>query len=135
MKHLKLSTLFAALCFCLMSTTNLSAQAAPSFFLGKWDMFVKGIPQGDTHMHVVFEMKKDGTGKEEMVGHIEKTAETAEIPFSKVEPEAEKITFFFTAQGYDINVELTKKEDGSLEGKLFNMFEATATREKAEEKK
>ena len=123
MKKFNFSAIAATLFFCFLTNINLSAQAEQNFFMGKWDMFVKGLPQGDTHMHVVFKMAKDADGKESMVGHIEKTAETEEIVFTKIEPEAEKITFYFTAQGYDINVELVKKDDTIAEGKLFNMFE------------
>lgn len=130
MKKSSISALLATLCFCFITNTSLSAQAAPHYFLGKWDMLVKSLPQGDTHMHLVFEIKKDSLSKEEMVGHIEKTSESEEIVFSKIELETEKITFYFTAQGYDINVVLTKKDDDTAEGTMFNMFEAVAKREK-----
>ena len=130
MKKFSISALFATFCLFFMANTSPSAPAEPHFFLGKWDMLVKSLPQGDTHMHLVFEMKKDDAGKEELIGHIEKTSESDEIVFSKVETEAEKITFYFTAQGYDINVVLTKKDEDTAEGTLFNMFEAVAKREK-----
>lgn len=130
MKKFSISALLATLFLCFMANKNLYAQAAPNYFLGKWDMLVKSLPQGDTHMHLVFEFKKDSLSTEEMIGHIEKTSESEEIVFSKIETETEKITFYFTAQGYDINVVLSKKDDDTAEGTLFNMFEAVAKREK-----
>lgn len=132
MKKLQLKAATAIVLFCLMSSINLMAQASPQdYFIGKWDMLVKGLPQGDTHMAVVFEMKKDSiSGKDEIVGHLEKTAETEEITFSKIEPGADKITFYFTAQGYDIDVFLSKKDDDNADGKFFNMFETVAIRVK-----
>ena len=105
--------------------------ASDNYFLGKWDMLVKDIPdRGNVHMPVVFELKKDSTGKQQMIGHIEKTATDEEVIFSKVEPAPEKISFNFTAQGYDINVVLTKKDADIAEGKMFDMFSAVATRVK-----
>jgi hypothetical protein len=130
MKKIKLSAAVATLVFCLMTNLALKAQATEAnYFIGKWDMLVKGIPQGDTHMPVVFEMKKDSTSdKAIMVGRIEKP--DGDLIFSKVEADGDKVTFYFTAEGYDLDVQLTKTDADNAKGMMFNMFEAVAVRVK-----
>ena len=49
---------------------------------------------------------------------------------AKVEEAEGKITLYFSAQGYDVNVELNKVDDDNLKGTLMNMFEAKAKRVK-----
>ena len=148
MKSFKFITSFAIAIFCLIASFNLSAQgaAAPTakpaaatavdstkktssnYFLGKWDVLVFGLPQGDTHMPMVFEMKLDSaTQKEKMVGRIDAKG-TGVIPFSKVEPADTSITFYFTAQGYDLNMTLDKKDADNATGRMFDMFDAKAVR-------
>ena len=105
-----------------------SKKASSNFFVGKWDVLVFGLPQGDTHMPMVFEMKLDSaTQKEKMVGRIDAKG-TGVIPFSKVEPADTSITFYFTAQGYDLNMTLDKKDADNATGRMFDMFDAKAVR-------
>jgi hypothetical protein len=63
-----------------------------------------------------------------MVGRIEKP--DGDLVFSKVEAEGDKVTFYFTAEGYDLDVQLTKTDADNAKGMMFNMFEAVATRVK-----
>jgi hypothetical protein len=130
MKKFNLYTTFSTLVFCFLTNLTLIAQTQEAnYFIGKWDMLVKGIPQGDTHMPVVFEMKKDSaSNKEMMVGRIEKP--DGDLIFSKVEAEGDKVTFYFTAEGYDLDVQLTKTDADNAKGMMFNMFEAVAVRVK-----
>ncbi|MNF79941.1 hypothetical protein D3C84_621720 [compost metagenome] len=51
--------------------------------------------------------------------------------FTKVEEEADKVTVYFTSQGYDVYMYLEKKDIDNLEGSMMDMFDATATRIKS----
>jgi hypothetical protein len=50
------------------------------------------------------------------------------IPITNVEEEGDVIKIYFTAQGYDVNVELKKEDDNNLKGSLLGMFESKAVR-------
>lgn len=105
--------------------------AKSNYFLGKWELLVFGLPQGDTKFPVVFEMLKDSSsGNYVMAGHIEKSESGEEINFSKVDPADSTITFFFRAKGYDLVVNLAKKDDDTSEGRMIDMFDVKATRNK-----
>ncbi len=148
MQKIKIGASILALCLTL--TMSLSAQTAAmvdstkkvsmmadtakssaNYFLGKWSMQVFGTPQGDLTMPAIFEMKKDSVSKkEEMVGRFEKTKDAEAIIFSKVEPSDTSITFYFRAQGYDLNMTLDKKDKDNAAGRMFDMFDAKAVRVK-----
>jgi len=144
MKNVKFKASIAFILFCLVS--NIHAQTASietiakkdtltsaksNYFLGKWELLVLGLPQGDTKFPVVFEMVKDTTsGKNVMAGHIDKSESGGEIKFSKVEAADTLITFYFRAQGYDLVVNLAKKDDDTSEGRMIDMFDVKATRNK-----
>jgi len=110
--------LFTGIFFLLLSL-NVQAQSktGAEYFLGKWNLLVKGLPDGDTKMSINLEKKDtafagviiDSTGKE-----ISK--------FSKVELKDTTVTVYFTAQGYDVFVRLDKKTDDHVEGTMLDMF-------------
>ena len=50
------------------------------------------------------------------------------IPLTKIEESSDKLSLYFTAQGYDVNVDLAKVDDDNLKGSLMNMFDAKAKR-------
>ena len=144
MKSVKFRTVFIFILFCLVN--GIQAQTASiktvvkkdsltsaksNYFLGKWELLVYGLPQGDTKFPVVFEMVKDSaSGKDIIAGHIEKSEKSEEVKFSKVDPADSTITFFFRAQGYDLVVNLTKKDEDTSEGRMIDMFDVKATRNK-----
>ena len=119
----------AAVVFLLLSSFFVNAQAKDSaqgktdFFTGKWNVLLKGVPGGDAKMTVNFERKdtaltatlQDSTGKE--AGKVNKVIENAQ-----------SVTIYFTAQGYDVDLTLEKKDDDHVVGSLMNMFEATGDR-------
>ncbi|WP_428666089.1 hypothetical protein [Runella sp.] len=129
MKKWTLCTLLAL--FCFLTNTTLFAQTQQNYFIGKWDMSVKDLPQGDGHHPLLFEMAKDASGKKEMVGYLEKTAETEQIKLSSLELEGDKLTFIIEGQGHEVQVVLTKKDDNTATGTFYNgRFEVVATRKK-----
>jgi hypothetical protein len=100
--------------------------AAPNYFIGKWDVLVKGTPQGDVHLK--FNIA-------DSVGHLkgvllDTTAAHKDIPVTNIEMATDKITIFFTTQSYDLSLTLAKKDDDHATGSLMGMFDALADRGK-----
>lgn len=122
----KLSLLLPGVFF-LLSFMNVNAQSklGADYFAGRWNLLVKGLPDGDTKMIVNLEKKdtsftgaiNDSTGKE-----ISK--------FSKVELKDTTVTVYFTAQGYDVYVRLDKKKEDHVTGTMLDMFEIEGDRAK-----
>jgi hypothetical protein len=103
---------------------NLNAQAQTNYFIGKWDVLVKGLPDGDTHMKFNI---ADSAGH--MRGALlDTTAAHLDIPLTKIEQDGDTITLYFSAQGYDVSLLLAKKDDDHATGNLMGMFDASAIR-------
>lgn len=111
--------------FVLGLSFNTFAQS--EFFVAKWEITVAGTPNGDAKFVTKLE-RKDG----KLSGELSLPADPSspKIPISNIEESADKIVIYFSAQGYDVNVELTKVDDDNLKGTLMNMFEAKAVRVK-----
>lgn len=109
--------------------TNLFAQTdkpATDFYAGKWEIMVMGTPNGDAKFAADL-VRKEGklTGELKVVS----TEKMDPIPATVEEAEG-KITIFFSTQGYDVNIALSKVDDNNLKGTLMDMFEAKAVRVK-----
>ncbi|MDT8886140.1 hypothetical protein [Aquirufa regiilacus] len=121
------------LAFMFVLTTLFSASAFASqpdptdFFAGKWKIVVLGTPNGDATFATNL-VRKDGvlTGQLKIVGDDSLPA----VEISKVEDDSEKVVIYFSTQGYDVNVELTKVDSDNLKGTLMGMFEAKGSRVK-----
>lgn len=111
--------------FVLGLSFNTFAQA--DFFAAKWEITVIGTPNGDAKFVTKLE-RKDGKLAGELSMPADPNAE--KIPISSIEESADKIVINFSAQGYDVNVELSKVDNDNLKGTLMNMFEAKAIRVK-----
>jgi hypothetical protein len=95
------------------------------FYAGKWEVAFIGTPQGDVKLIATFtrkEGKLEGSLKDASDDKIEA------IPVTSVEEGTNKLIFGFSAQGYDLSVELEKVDDNNLKGMMMNMFETTAKR-------
>lgn len=101
--------------------------AQTEFFAAKWEITVVGTPNGDAKFVTKLD-RKDGklAGELTLVGD----ASAPKIPITNIEESADKLVLYFSAQGYDVNVELTKVDNDNLKGTLMNMFEAKAIRVK-----
>ncbi|HZY40114.1 MAG TPA: hypothetical protein VFE53_25855 [Mucilaginibacter sp.] len=122
----KINLMLACLMAFVLIAAKANAQTTTNYFLGKWDVLVKGLPQGDTHM--LFNLTDSaGTAKGVLV---DTTAAHKDIPMTKIEQEADKITLYFSAQGYDVSLTLAKKDDDHATGSLMGMFDAVADRVK-----
>ncbi len=97
---------------------------APNYFIGKWDVLVKGTPQGDAHLKFNI---ADSAGHLKGV-LLDTTAAHKDVPVTNIEKATDKITIFFTIQSYDVNLTLAKKDDDHATGSLMGMFDALADR-------
>lgn len=95
------------------------------YFSGRWNMLVKGLPDGDTKMIIVLD-KKDTT----LTGAILDSVGKETAKFSKVEIKDNQVTVYFTAQGYDVYMSIDKKDEDRVTGSMMGMFEAEGTRAK-----
>jgi hypothetical protein len=120
----KLQLAFAGLSFLLVSF-NLHAQSktGADYFAGTWNVLVKGLPDGDTKMFFVLE-KKDTT----MAGAVQDSTGKEIAKVSKTDLNAEDITVYFTAQGYDVTMLMKKKDDDHVTGSMMGMFDAEGER-------
>ena len=125
---MKKTKLLIAFCFLLALSFNAKAQApANDYFLGKWSVVVEGTPQGDSKMTVVLE-RKDG----KLNGYMPPLKDAADsVKFSKIEEKENSVRLYFTAQGYNVNLTLTKKDDDHVTGSMMDMFDAKGERVKA----
>ena len=120
----KVTTILGGLFFLALSfNVNAQSKTGADYFAGKWNVVIKGTPNGDAKMILVLD-KKDTT----MTGAIQDTtgAETSKI--DKIEINEDKATVYFSAQGYDVNLEMTKKDDDHLTGSMMGMFDAEGER-------
>jgi hypothetical protein len=104
---------------------NAQSRSGADYFAGKWSVLVKGTPNGDARMLVSIE-KQDTI----MTGAIQDSTGAEMAKFSKVELTDTTVKVFFTAQGYDVYLLLTKKTDDHASGDMLGMFDADADRVK-----
>ena len=83
------------------------------------------MPDGDTKM--IVSLQKTDTA---FVGAISNSTGKEISKFSHVELKDTTVTVYFTAQGYDVNLEMNKKDDDHTTGSLMGMFDAEGERRK-----
>ena len=108
----------------LVIATKANAQTQTNYFIGKWDVLIKDLPNGD--MHSKFNIA-DSAGHLKGV-LLDTSAAHKDIPLTKIEQNGDKITLYFNVQNYDVNLLLTKKDDDHATGSLMGMFDASAIR-------
>ncbi|MEP7107197.1 MAG: hypothetical protein ABI760_04430 [Ferruginibacter sp.] len=120
----KVRLVLAAL-FLLGLSINTDAQTQPAadYFAGKWYLLIEGLPQGDPRM-IVSLQRKDGKLEGSIMDSTQK--ETAKI--SSVEEREKSVTVYFTANGYDVNLEMNKKDEDNITASLMGMFDAKGVR-------
>lgn len=115
---------FLFVAFSSLLSTNLHAQnGAEAYFLGKWNVTVKGTPNGDVTLPGRFE--KNGVSIKGFYTDPESKEEKA---MDTVYVDGEKLNFGFNIAGYDVTVTLTKKDDNTATGSLMGMFDVEAVR-------
>ena len=86
------------------------------FFLGKWNCTVIGTPNGDAKF--VLKVEKNEAALAAFI--ISEDGKSQKV--DRVETKTNAITVYWFAEGYDVYMTLTKKEDGKVEGTLMDMF-------------
>jgi hypothetical protein len=100
----KLKSILTGLVLLLFAVGVKAQTANADYFAGKWSVLLKGLPNGDTKMFFVLE-KKDTT----MTGVVQDSTGTEVAKIDKVELKENTATVYFSAQGYDVNLAMTKK--------------------------
>jgi len=122
----KLTTVFTGLFLMLVSIySTAQSKTGADYYEGKWSVLLKGIPGGDSKLVFVLS-KKDST----ITGVVRDTIGAEITKLTSVELKGDEITLFFTAQGYDVNLALKKKDDDHVTGSLMGMFDAEGERVK-----
>ena len=93
------------------------------YFVGKWNVLIKGTPDGDAKMIIVLE-KKDTT----MSGIVQDSMGKEMSKIYKVELNGTSATLYFNVQGYDVDLVMNKKDDDHVTGSLMGMFDAEGER-------
>ena len=123
----KVSFFIAGLFFMLLSlNVNAQTKTGPDYFAGKWNVLVKGLPDGDRTMVFILE-KKDAT----LTGSLQDTTGKEITKLTSVELADKTATLYFTTNGYDVNLALTQKDEDNVTGSLMGMFDAEGKRVKA----
>lgn len=99
------------------------AASANDFFVGKWATKMIGTPGGDVSIEMVIE-RNNGVLSGKMISQ-----QMGSQAFEKVEEiDGEKIKLSFSANGMNLNMELTKEDADNLKGKLMGMIEVKGSR-------
>jgi hypothetical protein len=110
--------------FCLFAVLTLKAQDKPvDYFAGKWNVTVVGTPNGDAKMLVTLE-RVDG----KLTGTLLNSGQGEPTKFSRVEEKENSVTLYFTSSGYDVYLQLEKKDENIVKGSMMDMFDASGTR-------
>ena len=115
----------AVFIFILSTGAKAQAQTGAAYFTGKWNVLVKGTPNGDAKMTFVLD-KKDST----LTGVVQDSTGKEIAKIDKVELNGDKATVYFNAQGYDVNLEMNKKDEDHVTGSLMGMFDSEGERVK-----
>ena len=122
----KIACMLVTLCISLATiTAKAQNPAAAAYFAGSWSVLLKGTPNGDVKM--IFKFDK---GADTLTGVVQDSTGAELSVMSTVELGENQVTAYFTAQGYDVNVVLTKKDDDHAAGSLLGMFDVDAERKK-----
>ncbi len=123
----KLSFLLAGLFTLLFSfTAHAQSNTGADYFAGKWNVLMKGLPDGDTKMFFVLE-KKDTS----LTGTVLDSVGTQIAKIDSVQITSSTATIYFVAQSYNVNFLMSKKTDDHITGSLMGMFDAEGDRVKA----
>ena len=123
----KLSSVLVGLFLLFLSfNSNAQAKTGADYYEGTWSVLVKGTPNGDAKMILVLEKKDD-----KINGVVQDTTGTEISKISNAELKDTTLTVYFTAQGYDVNLVMDKKDDDHVTGSLMGMFDAEGDRVKS----
>ena len=104
---------------------EVQAQKNETYFVGKWDILIKGLPEGDKEALLKFELK-DG----KLIGSITDKAEQKDMPFTEVSLKDSVVTVKFDHSSGEVDMNLLKKDGDNLTGQINSQFNLTGVRRK-----
>lgn len=120
----KASFLFGAL-FLMLLSKGTFAQSKPgvAYFSGKWNVLIKGTPNGDARM--IFDLQ---TRNDSLTGVVRDSTGKEFSKISSVELTDTSATVHFTAQDYEVYLVMNKKDNDNITGNMMGMFDAEGKR-------
>jgi hypothetical protein len=122
MKNLSFIFSFVVL---LLITSAASAQKNDTYFVGQWNILIKGLPNGNTDVLVKFELKDS-----QLAGSITSIADKKEMPFKTVTLKDSTVTVTFDHSSGQVEMNLLKKDDDNIVGNINNQFDLSGVRKK-----
>jgi hypothetical protein len=119
----RMTQFFAGFIFLLSVNAHGQGKLGADYFQGTWSILLKGLPQGDAKMFFILEKKSDS-----LSGVVQDSTGTEISKIDKVDLKDSTATVYFTAQGYDVNLVMNRKDDDHVVGNLMGMFEAEGER-------
>ena len=102
-----------------------SKNTGEKYFIGKWNVMVFGLPDGDTKMTINIEKKDD-----KLIGNLADSAKTVPpLDLANIEVADSTFKATFSAQGMDISLMLKIKDDKNVTGNMMDMFDIKGTKE------
>lgn len=120
------SILTALFILLLVPGAHGQTKTGADFFEGKWNVLLKGLPDGDTKIFFVLE-RKDTV----MTGVVQDSTGIQISKLDSVQVSGPSATVYFVAQGYNVNLVMNKKDEDHITGNLMGMFDAEGERVKA----
>jgi hypothetical protein len=112
----------------IVNTSTINAQVkltGEKYFIGKWNVMVYGVPDGDTKMIINIEKKED-----KLTGNMSDPAKSdPPLELSNIEVADSTFKATFSAQGMDISLLLKIKDDKNITGNMMDMFDIKGTKE------
>lgn len=116
----------ASIVFMLSLSFALAASiSSPEYFEGKWNVLIKGTPQGDATIPMRFETVEGKT-----TGYFLEEGATEEKKMTSAIIKDDVINTSFYISGYDVTLSLKKVDADIANGDLMGMFDAEGTRVK-----
>ncbi|MEN2282177.1 hypothetical protein AAGF08_08555 [Algoriphagus sp. SE2] len=119
----KKSTVLAFSMVLLLSVAFAMPSLNPEYFEGKWEVLIKGTPQGDATLPLRFETVDDIT-----TGYFFEEGATTESKMQSVKISEDALSAAFNISGYDVTLYLKKVDDETAKGDLMGMFDAIGTK-------
>jgi hypothetical protein len=120
-----ISMIIIAFAATTMSAMAQSKVTGEKYFIGKWNVMVYGVPDGDTKMLINIEKKDD-----KITGTLADPAKTdPPLNLENIMVADSTLKATFNAQGMDISIMLKIKDDKNITGNMMEMFDIKGSKE------
>jgi len=110
---------------CLISVASVFASDVDGEkFVGTWDFEIFDTPNGDTKNVLIIHLKDD------KFSGVMKGVDGQDFELYNFSVDGDEMTFFFTAQGHEVDVVIELQSNNEFEGYLKDMFEVVGSRAK-----